>query len=668
MMARRILRVARRDALFVGTTGLLVSLVVAHLAPWSLSRLPLATLFWVWCAVAALALAREARAASDGRREGFGERPDVRDRTTAALLFLAIAGVSLAAGRNLILGLLRTFGGHADLTYNIDGRFLLMHAWSILRREGVTEALSMAGTPITYHSGPAWFAAASASLLDSGPEVWLFLWFPLAAVIAIALSGFQILRRLGAAPVSAVVGLALAASPLWEHVSLGDGRHVVGTFVRRGVGEGLEEAAGLILGSTQTDMLNALFGLAVILVAVAHFAERPSSGRLLISSAVVMLSSVTKPQYAIAGSILLFAVGIALHRENGLRLPAVLVVPLLGAVASVALQQLLLGRERAALGISRPERPFAVVVDWRSVDPFLPAEPQFVIMLLAAVLLLAWRGPLEPFERRAGTLLGSLVVALTAFWLLLHVLVASAGPSVRAEVLEWAWNSMQVRLPLLPFGIAVVGAVALRVVERRGVVARLAFAVVLLLGVVSSGHELVREWTDPPSGHEAVDAPYVRELLQDVNPSAAVIVVSDLSDPAQGHRRSGSAFYLSNAYGHQFWLAQTRYGHEFFPETEVRVAQLDRFFATEWSSWHAELLSTEGLTHVMISGRCPSAWDPDAVPMLTRTAATGGWDLYEVAPPSAVWTLNEPPGLESGPAPDQRAQAQVPLFGGASCR
>ena len=70
----------------------------------------------------------------------------------------------------------------------------------------------------------------------------------------------------------------------------------------------------------------------------------------------------------------------------------------------------------------------------------------------------------------------------------------------------------------------------------------------------------------------------------------------------------------------------------------------------------------------MISGRCPSVWDPDAVPMLTRTAATGGWDLYEVAPPSAVWTLDERPGLESGLVSDEQAQAREPLFGRASCR
>ncbi len=652
------------EALFFATAALLTALALAHVLPWTISRWMLSGASAVWSfSVFGHVVRRTWTAVGESRPNSGARPPESRSPVSQSLVVVAISAVVLASARDLILGLLRTIGGYSDLVFNIDGRFLLMHSWSILHRGGTSEVLSMAGTPLSYHTGPAWFAAALASIFDGGPGTWLLLWFPLAAVLTVFAASFELLRRLGATAPVALVGLAVAVSPLWDHLSIAGTRSVAGTAMRVGIAPATGQLIELILGSTQTNMMNSLLGAAAILVAAAYFLGAPSRRRFLTSNCLVAFSALSKPQYAIAGSILLFAVGMASSPQSRLRRWEVVGLPVLAAVGSVGLQQVLLGNTTVLVGVRGGGESFSI--RWDSVDPFLLAEPQFVFMLLLPAALVAMSVPLGSFHRRVLILLASIAAGLFAFWFLVHLVVASAGSSVSPEVLEWAWNSMQVRLPLLSLGTAAAVAVGVEAIMRSAPRIQAVLAMALLVSAASSGHELWREWIDPEVGHEAVDAPYVRELLRGVDPESALIVASDLSDPAQNHRRSGSAFYLSNAYGHQFWITQTRYGHQFVAETAPRVRYLERFFGTDWSSWHAHMLAEEEVTHVMISERCPPVWDPRQVPMLTAMASVDGWALYAVGPPSGLWdsfhTPNRAHSLTSTP------RLGGPLFGQAGC-
>jgi len=649
--------------LYAGAMVSAVVLVVAHLAPWSIVRPALAAAFTTWVAGAMLCLVVA----------GWTGWQQVRRGETAASALVvwgtACLAIAFGAMREIHLGVLQLFG-NTDLTYNIDHRFIFMHAWSIIRYGGLSESLAMAGQPINYHTGPSWYAAAVGSLLDADPRTALFVWFPIAAMVTIVVATLRILRSLGIPPVAAAVGVAFAATPSWAHIDITAATFARARFLARSIvfadwAQAYEILTAAVLNSYPTTMLNALLGTAIVLAAVSYFSREQTLRRFATAAVIIAFAAVAKPQYVAGGPPLLMAVGLSGARQDVRRASLVVGFSVASAVGGLVLSTSLFGDELLLEARISPDG-LAWPQTWRAVRPFLPTQPSFLFAVgVLAVLSGLWvAGRVDEAQKRIVIALAVLLASMVTFWFLLSTLVAGGGP----ELETWAWNAMQGVGPMFQVSVALSAAAVASLLRGNRTVLTATVLLVVGLGALATVRSIVEFTFEPIAGHEAADAPDVRALLLDVDPASAVIMVSDLSDPAQDHRRSGRAFYLSNAFGHQFWLTQAVYGHQLLPETAVRVAKLDRFFETEWSSWHVDLLSTEGLTHVMISGRCPSVWDPDAVPMLTRTAATGGWDLYEVAPPSAVWTLDERPRLESGPASNEQAQAREPLFGRASCR
>lgn len=199
--------------LYAGAMASAVALVVAHLAPWSIVRPALAAAFTMWVAAAIVCLVVAGWTGWQQARRG---------KTAASALVVwgtACLAIVFGAMREIHLGVLQLFG-NADLAYNIDHRFIFMHAWSIIRSGGLSESLAMAGQLISYHTGPSWYAAAVGSLLDADPRTALFLWFPIAAKVTIGVATLRILRNLGAPPVAAAVGLAFAATPSLAHIDV----------------------------------------------------------------------------------------------------------------------------------------------------------------------------------------------------------------------------------------------------------------------------------------------------------------------------------------------------------------------------------------------------------------------------------------------------------------
>ena len=661
--ARRTGAAGPEQLLYTGAMASAVALLIAHLAPWSIVRPALAAAFTTWVAAAILWLVVA----------GWTALQQIRRRKTAASALVLWSTVCLAiafsAMREIHLGVLQLFG-NADLSYNIDHRFIFMHTWSIIRYGGLGESLAMAGQPISYHTGPSWYAAAVGSLLDADPRTALFLWFPIAAMVTIIVATLRILRNLGVPPAAAAVGVAFAATPSWAHIDITAATLPRARFLARSIvfadwAQAYEILTAAVLNSSPTTMLNALLGTAIVLAAVSYFSGNQTLLRFATAAVVISLAAVAKPQYVAAGPPILMAVGLASARRDVRRVGPFVGLSVASAVGGLVLSRALFDGELLLEARILPDG-LAWPQAWRAVRPFLPTQPSFLFAAaVLTVLSVLWvAGRVDEAQKRIVIALAVLLTSMVTFWFLLSALVAGGGP----ELGVWAWGAMTGLGPISGVSVALSSAAVASLLRGNRKVLTATVLLAVGLGALATVRSIVEFTLEPIAGHEAADAPDVRELLSDVDPASAVILVSDLSDPAQDHRRSGRAFYLSNAYGHQFWLTQTNYGHQLLPETAVRVAQLDRFFETEWSSWHVDLLSTEGLTHVMISRRCPSVWDPDAVPMLTRTAATGGWDLYEVAPPSAVWTLDERPGLESGLVSDEQAQAREPLFGRASCR
>jgi hypothetical protein len=528
--------------------------------------------------------------------------------------------------------LLQTFFGWPDLVFNIDHRYLLMHAWSIQRAEGASEALTMAGTAIRYHSGPAWLAAAAGSILEREPNVFLFLWFPAVAVATIALGVHRILRGLGAPFVGALFGFAFALTPPWAHIRFGGG-------TRRALREAASwnfAAAGdwfvsLFFNPSFEMMLNSLLGTAIILAAIAMHVTKRSIVSLFLAAATIALAAATKPQYALSGALLLLAIGLSTADRDRIPLTLVLAVPAASAIAGLVLGIALSG---VAAGSTSGSSGFTVAfpTDWRVVRPFLLSDPQFLFGTMGLAVLFLTRRALPEFARYVLRFGSVLAVSMLGFWLLLTTLTQDPSGGNK----EWAWNSMQTLQPVGRILTAAVAAALYSLLAQVAVRFALVPLALILIASTSSGIHLIADLTDPLSGHEVVDAAEIRTLLAEIDPLDALIVVSDLSDPAQDHRREGKAFYLSNPYGHRYWLTQTGVGHQFLAETSERLEQLEAFFGAPWSSWHEQFLLETDITHVAVNTRCPSAWNPEDTMLLKLVKRTESWAIYRVDPQMAV--------------------------------
>jgi hypothetical protein len=270
-------------------------------------------------------------------------------------------------------------------------------------------------------------------------------------------------------------------------------------------------------------------------------------------------------------------------------------------------------------------------------------------------------------DRRVVRFGGLLAAGMLGFWLLLTLLTQDPEGGNRT----WAWDSMQMVAPVsLMLTAATATALYMLATQKSHQLTSVAL-VLVAVGGAASGAQSFMDLTSPLSGHEVVDAAEIRVLLEGVDPLAALILVSDLSDPAQDHLRNGSAFYLSNPYGHRFWLTQTRYGHESLRETEDRIDDIARFFGAAWSPWHESFLSQQGLTHVAISTRCPSAWDPGAIQSLVYGAATDSWAVFRFdartaqSAPKDLGHDSNSDGLR--PRMNSKAPVSDPSFGRAPC-
>lgn len=659
---RRLAAVDAEYVLYLGASASAIALVVAHFAPWGVARSILSAAFVLWVLASVAVVAVGARRAV---RSVFAIRPALATGLAWGAITLAIV---FGAMRDIQLGMLQTYFGQIDLNYNIDHRFIHMHAWSILRSGGLGETLSMLGQPISYHTGPSWYAGALGSLLDADPRAVVYLWFPIAALVTIVVASARILRSFDLPRVAVGAGVAFALTPSWSHVDIGlsdlypRARYLARSVVYSdwvAVGHIVEET---VLNASPTQMLNALLGTAIVLAALGFVVRNNTTApALTVAAVVIALAMAAKPQYVAAGPPMLLAVGLAGARNSVRRAAIAVCLAAASAVGGLLLTTRLLFSGPGLIEARIAPDGLAWPVAWRAVRPFLPTQPPILLVTLVVASLAAlwFTGRIEGPHRRTLVALAVLLVSMLAFWFFLSVLVAG-GDGLET----WAWNAMTGLGPSVWFVTALSAAVIVSLLQRQMALMMLVIVGVVGLGAAASAHQFVVQVRDPLAGHEAVDASEIRELLVGVDPASARLLTSDLADPADDHARAGRAFYLSNVRGHQFWLTQTEYGHHLLDETWYRIDALDRFFGSDWSRWHSEFLWANSITHVIVNARCPAVWRASRPALLEAIRETESWTLFAVLPRSETWK----PVLEGLPLNTPIDGTSEPVFGRASCR
>jgi hypothetical protein len=153
------------------------------------------------------------------------------------------------------------------------------------------------------------------------------------------------------------------------------------------------------------------------------------------------------------------------------------------------------------------------------------------------------------------------------------------------------------------------------------------------------------------------DRPYAvaedRELfdvLARVPAEGALLVASDLADPAQDFARPLQGMLLTAYRGHTFYAANLSYIHYTRPDALVRLQELRSFFGAPWSMWHTGWLARTRVTHVLTDDRCAPAWLGQPGPPLQPLTRSGRWTAYEVRRPARGTQEPERPAAE-GPRP-----------------
>ncbi|HEX5724051.1 MAG TPA: hypothetical protein VFX98_01220 [Longimicrobiaceae bacterium] len=628
----------------------LLAAVAVSLAPFlpRAARLPLlAAALAAWTVLALAGGVGALAAGARTRREG-----------PPAFAWIGAAGIAMAAVLSVQLEAERLLFHRPALIWNVDWSFALMHARMVAQDAGTERALDYAGAPVHYHLGPAWLAGAVGRLAGRGTETVLFGLVPLLSVATAAAAGLRLLRAL--TPLTTrtallAVGVALTFPGAGENPS----RLVAG--VARAARH-LEPAA--LAGDWWPFgpwlMLQSYFGYAVGLAAVAVLLDR-GARRWERIVAVLGFAAVTevKPQFLVGFGAFLGVVALARAagpRGWGPRDAR----PLAAAALVVALAALRGALSPAATVDFAAPRLAPADTGYGRWDPLSGA-----VLVAAAALAVLFRCRRRGIGAGHGALalpVGAASAALLAVW---AVLVTVAFP-VRGEVLRIihalgftelratveAYNLAQSLIPLRFLAVlASAGALAAAARWRGPRATRWAAAVAACV-VLSPLAWVVRPLAHPARGYEAVEDDGLRRVLAAVPVRGTLLAANDLAHPAEDYQRSLRNFLIPAYHGHQAYVASLRYRH-FHPDAPARLAALRRLYETPWSAWHGGWLARTGMTHLLVSERCPVAWAPGPGVPLREVARAGRWVAYRVegAGPPAPAVPEEGPPEGGSPAP-----------------
>ena len=611
--------------------GLLVAWAPAIPAPVRFPLLFLGLLAWAvgvgWAVAAAL-------------REAFRGPMAWTDR---ALTAVGIGGVAVAGLSAAQLGIIRLAGSRPALVWDVDWRFAWGHAQTIARFGGLDRALDYAGASVDYHVGPAWLAAAAHRILGFGMTEVLFGLVPLLGVLAVATGLFVILARAGISR-----RLAAAAVGVASCLPFGFQRYFL-ERLSRGVHANLVDADNWLFASGL--MLNSYLALAVgvsatvLLVDHRRQLERMAWGVLGLASLAQL-----KPQFFLGFGALVgtLALGRVLRAPLFLPRSRALLVAGLGAVAVAMVGIVLMpGYE---LIFSAPS--------WSPGSGAYSLRQAGIELLLVPLLLITLA-----VRRPGGQGLGEILAGSLAAVILLVTALALFRFPVRPEVVASAaavgmpfaaergsqdllQSLIPLRLVLAVGGIAVLASIW---ATARGRVARVATLAIAVLIVASPVPLIAHNFIHPLHAYEAAEDQDLFDLLRRVPREDAVLVASDLADPADDYSRNLRGFLLTAYGGHQLYLATVEYLHYRHQDAPRRLAELRTFFGTPWSEWHATWLDTNRITGVLVSDRCLPAWWEDPGIGLVRVGQEKKWTVLATddrkarnAEQPGKWSPSEP--------------------------
>lgn len=488
---------------------------------------------------------------------------------------------------------------YADVTWNVDYRFHLLHVRTILSADGMSDSLAISGQDVVYHTGPSWGVAALYSILSVPISASSFLLIPALSVISLAIGLSRLLETLGFRSRNARTGsLAALVIP------------TVGTSWPGGIANPLRGEPPLdTLSDLITSyslwflgpnlMLNSYFALGLIGAAFSMLTSLRTPHRSILLFIVAVSLHYLKPQYSIAFlAVALVWVFTETRRARSTPLHASLMVSFVLSSLVVLLLSLEYGSQSFIL--SSASKPSFFFYAWQISWPF------FGTVALAALIAFFGRSSTTYSRLHLSARQSTIMLALIA---LCHAAAIVAGtwyfwPAIDLET-STSGLVQGLRFTSLVLSAALV-AYSSQWLKKPIRVALGAGAVLSMLILTSQAAFSI---VVPSMGYEAWDNREIRRLLQDIPTEETLLLTSDMAEPSENYRRFANAHYLSIPFGHQFYLADIDYEARQHPKiVRERLESLRLFFETPFGEWHRSFLRNEQITHVFVSDRCPPVW------------------------------------------------------------
>jgi hypothetical protein len=631
----------RADPLLLVASATVVLSITIALAP-GIGPYPVAAASVLWLAAVGLLVGLSA-----GRFRSF-----------QLAQWILVGATALAAIRMSSLGVIQLVMDRPALFWNVDWRYAATQALGITRFGGLQDSLDYAGEPVRYHVGPSWIAGALDHVTGLPANGVLLVAVPAACTVVVASCSYGLLRLLGASvTASAIAPTVMLSLPTNPYALL---RRVYGSF---------RDQASLWEVATDAEqwwfspalMLNSLFALAVGLSAAYLLVGPARYWRLVVGGVGVASLLAIKPQYAV-GFVAVLGLGLLIEgwrrAAPGSRGPGILVLG--GALAvGAAVASALNPSAFSLVGVELSIGPGLV----RAVDPRASVLPVLTLVAMAPLLSGRWRprSPAPLLTYTVGAVVGAVVLVLT---LEATTFLVDAGAVAQANevglpygVASQDLNLSQADRPAMVVLVLLATALVVALVQTRAVPTRwiTTFGVVMVAMTLPVSVAPLAQ-PDGAVAYEVSDEADLDTLMSTTDVDEGIWLANDLADPAGDFARPLRATNLTSFSPAQFFVSNVAYMRWTEPDVVDRVRSAQRFYETPWSSWHREFLVENGISHVIIRDRCPTAWPAGRAGAVIGTQ--GSWTLVIVEPVPA-----EPPAQPWVPS----GRPGVPLYGLSGC-
>jgi hypothetical protein len=543
-----------------------------------------------------------------------------RARARLSLLeWLSLIAMSIAVIRMSSLGIAQLFHDNPAVIWNVDGRYFATLAWTIEKFGNLSQSLEYSGVRANYHAGPSWIAGALAHWLDVHPNIPLFLVTPALATFGICLGALVFLRNLGVPRSIALFSIAIVLNIPKQAIM----------FVSSLYGLGFK---GLIHWYSYLPeywffssnlMLNSLFAFSIMFVGAALSTSSKAEDKFLGIVGLICLASL-KPQAMVAAVFMMClpitSLALIQSRHSKEALKAHLVPIVIASITGFILMLPIVSSESGRfIGFDFDlDRLRELDIPYGRID--------WIFLSTSTLALVTVIGRCGTFFHQKYTyfytsaLLGLIFLyfalktcfPISPSWLVDRAqAVGFSAFSQYTMGKNFSQSIMFATTYSLILAIPAATIIAQKLIRslfhRYKTIPNYAFnsgmAFVLLLSTAIAMPVTINPIIDPKgkSAYEWTDELELYELLQKVDTAAGLFLMSDYKRPL----RPLSTTSLSSA---EFYIANIGYDKFMYSDSATRLSNAQRFFSQNWSHWHDQFVSDNGIRYLLINDRCIPRW------------------------------------------------------------